>query len=508
MSIRDCQLILAMIDAGLKDQQIHAFFSQPGCDFNHNKISALRRASRTNLPPPASLAELQDFLDHWAAAQRFPSLWNARNRNGPGFEVWRLRYRFHPVGQGTLHSGELRQGQRAPFTWIYDCGSVTSQATVEAELDALCNQRVTTVAPKPSIDFVVLSHFDKDHVSGIVHLLGLFEVRLLLLPFLTLWQRLWIAAAADDLDVDFLQFLIDPVGYVREVEGGGATRIVFVPPSAGNPPAAPADGSPEVGPRGTFDDRPMKLRLQTESAPHVVDGEIGGVTGKRFPEAEFLKNESVLDIDGLWKFVPFNDARQAARCPNDFPATVEPLIQILLAAKNASDRKAAFDALKAHYDKTFGNGGYRRNIISLFLYGGPVATPAEAAFETGAMVGRDPCFSFFPDRTGLSASHFSILFTGDGSLNSKPRRAAFKDFFMPYGRLETVSVFQVMHHGASGNSSPEVAPLVAPRASIFCSDPKQGEKHPDANVLRQFWPYNCVQVDGSVGWMMVGLFAF
>jgi hypothetical protein len=187
---------------------------------------------------------------------------------------------------------------------------------------------------------------------------------------------------------------------------------------------------------------------------------------------------------------------------------VEPLIQTLLAAKNAAQRKTAFDALKAHYDATFGKSSYRRNIISLFLYGGPVTTPAEAEFETGTTVGRGTSFSFISDPTDLSASHFSILFTGDGSLNSKPRRAAFKDFFEPYGRLEKISVFQVMHHGASGNSSREVAPLVLPRASIFCSDPTQGEKHPDAEVLRQFWPYNCVQVDGTMGWMTLGLFAF
>lgn len=196
------------------------------------------------------------------------------------------------------------------------------------------------------------------------------------------WQRFWIAASADDLDADFLQFLVDPAGYLLDVDGGAEARIVFVPSSEGNPPPAPEAGPP-AGPRGEFDDRPMKIGLETDRVPDVVDGEIRGVTGNRLSAAEFLKAESVLDIDGLWEFVPYNDAHQAKRCPADFPATVEPLIKALLAANNPPDLENARDALKAHYDTTFGSSPYRRNIISLFLYGGPVSIPAWADFETG-----------------------------------------------------------------------------------------------------------------------------
>ncbi|MGR3377025.1 hypothetical protein, partial [Salipiger abyssi] len=91
-----------------------------------------------------------------------------------------------------LHSGELRQGGRQPFTWIYDCGSVTAAAQVKSELNDLCSERNAAPRSKPSLDFVALSHFDSDHISGLVHLLGLFEVKMILLPFLQLWQRFWI----------------------------------------------------------------------------------------------------------------------------------------------------------------------------------------------------------------------------------------------------------------------------------------------------------------------------
>jgi hypothetical protein len=504
---RDVRLILATIDAGLADQKIHAFFSQPGRDFNHNKISALRSADRSSLPPPATRTELQAFLDGWSTCPPHSYFWKYCNDKGFFEDAWLVEYRFHPVGQGMLHSGELRQGRRQPFTWIYDCGSVTATTLVESELDDLCAARNAAPGSKPKLDFVALSHFDADHISGLVYLLGLFEVKMILLPFLQLWQRFWIAASSDDLDEDFLQFLVDPVGYLRGVDGGEEATVVFVPPSADAPPSAP-DADPPEGPRGEFDDRPMKLRLETELVPQVAGGEIPGVTGRRLLEAEFLKVGSVLDIEGLWEFVPYNDAHQAKQCPAGFPVTVEPLIKALLAANDPTARKKAQDALKAHYDTTFGGSPYRRNIISLFLYGGPVSTPAEAYFETGETLLGNMAGHTEPYRSRLSAPHFSMLFTGDGSLNSKPRRTGFENFFAPYGRLGKASVFQVMHHGASGNSSPEVPALVAPRVSIFCSDPSKGHKHPDADVLRQFWPYNCIQVDDAIGWQMLGVFVF
>jgi hypothetical protein len=507
--IRSCEvrLVLAMIDAGLKDQQIHAFFSQPGRDFNHNKISALRSADRSSLPAPANRAQLQAFLDGWSISPPVSHNWACHGKQGPDGDAWQVAYRFHPVGQGMFHSGELRQGRRQPFTWIYDCGSVTAAALVESELDGLCTALSVAPGSKPNLDFVALSHFDSDHISGLVHMLGLFEVKMILLPFLQLWQRFWIAASTDNLNVDFLRFLVDPAGYLLGLDGGEKARIVFVPPSANDPPPAP-DASPPEGPRGEFVDRPMKLRLETERVPDLVDGEIPGVTGQRLSAAEFLKVDSVLDIDGLWEFVPYNDAHQVKHCPAGFPATVEPLIEALLAANNPADRRKAQYALKAHYDTTFGGNAYRRNIISLFLYGGPVLTPAKAYFETGETLLGNMAWHHEPDQSRLSATHFAMLFTGDGSLNSKPRRTGFETFFTPNGRLDKASVFQVMHHGASGNSSPEVAALVAPRASIFCSDPSKGEKHPDADVLRQFWPYNCIQVDDAIGWLMRGEFVF
>lgn len=81
ISRRKQSLILAMINAGFLDQQIHAFFSQPGGDFNHNKVAALRTKLKRHdpsLPPAVSEAELQVFLDGWSHHRGLSSVPPAR----------------------------------------------------------------------------------------------------------------------------------------------------------------------------------------------------------------------------------------------------------------------------------------------------------------------------------------------------------------------------------------------------------------------------------------------
>ncbi|NDW05862.1 hypothetical protein [Jiella pacifica] len=514
---RDKRIILAMIDAGLKDQQILAFFSQPGRDFNHNRISRLRKAPRNSGLQPASTVELQSFLDRWAASSNLQNLFSKLTFNRDLSRQWRVEYRFHPVGQGMLHSGNLRNGHRKSINWIYDCGSVTSNKLVEDALDNIYEHIKEKPGEKPLIDIVALSHFDKDHVSGIVYLLRIFRVDIIILPFMPLWQRLWIAAA-DKFDVEFLRFLLDPAEFLRNAAGGDQPRIVFVPPSDDTPPP-PIDPlpDPDPGPDPDGDERerrfpekadgrPLRIRVETEHRPDLLSGEIPGSRRVETPAAEFLRRGSVLDVEGFWEFVPYNDANQAQKCPPSFPASVEPLIAALQDATTSAETKKAFGALKRHYDKTFGKKN--RNIISMFLYGGPATKPVDANFSPEFFFESTGGWAKYRDYTRVSTDHFAVLLTGDGSLNSSPRRTAFKNYFSPHGRLSKAAIFQVMHHGASGNSSPEVAEMVAPRASIFCSDPTKGKKHPHADVVRQFWEYNCVQVDARRGWMLYGTFEF
>lgn len=56
--------------------------------------------------------------------------------------------------------------------------------------------------------------------------------------------------------------------------------------------------------------------------------------------------------------------------------------------------------------------------------------------------------------------------------------------------------FQVMHHGSRRNWHQGLAAKIQPSISLFSSDPAHRRfKHPDGEVLRDFWPYGAVQID-------------
>lgn len=76
-----------------------------------------------------------------------------------------------PVGQGGF-AFETIEG----FSVVYDCGSVTSPTRVSRYIDALAANGIH------GIDFVVLSHYDVDHVNGLQYLLSKIRVKRVLSP--------------------------------------------------------------------------------------------------------------------------------------------------------------------------------------------------------------------------------------------------------------------------------------------------------------------------------------
>lgn len=106
-------------------------------------------------------------------------------------QTYHFTYDFHPVGQGLFASGSISQNhQKEPFFhWVYDCGTSSSQKLIESAIYRLNHFK--------RLDLVTLSHFDHDHISGICQLAGNFEIDTLMLPYMALEQRLWMAFEED-----------------------------------------------------------------------------------------------------------------------------------------------------------------------------------------------------------------------------------------------------------------------------------------------------------------------
>jgi len=480
-------LILGMIanQPTLNNQQILAYFTRPGRDLNHRVIGTLRGGGTRPGVGRATATEVELYMK---SVERFWALFPILGRHQAGASLPRLLLNWWPVGQGLFSSGAVVTGAGQPLNWTYDCGTSSEKGLLTGALDAFKIQQVACGAS--SIRLHVLSHFDKDHISGIIDLLDRLSIKTLLLPYIPLWQRLLVALdfgiGADD---EFLDFFIDPVAWLSNRGGGRIEEIVFVP-SLGPDDDLPS--SPEgtgIGPgEDGFDGRVGDLKVEVGGIPEGAAGDPAVAPQIVGVRVRFLKPGGRLIAPHFWEFVPYNDATLAIRVTPMFLATVLPLIDEL---RTQPERRAtALEALKATYDRHFGKSSVARNKISLFMYSGPLGRRLQ--------LGGGACLSL-----PMGTTDFAQMYTGDGLLNDIARYGAFEKFYNSGERLKRASLFQVMHHGALGSWHTGLAAKVAPRISIFSSDPDHPRyRHPHKDVLRDFWNYGATQVDRINGYAL------
>ncbi len=390
----------------------------------------------------------------------------------------KLKLRFYGVGQGLFSYGEVAHAKSgAAFRWVYDCGTLSSQALLTRAINHLCSHDLTR---KPHLDLVAISHFDKDHISGLVELLKRCSVGVLLLPYAQLWKRLLLAFEDEKgLDADFLKFLVHPVRYLANVSDAQIDKIVFVQAGAEDGPLNDRE-QPEEGSEFNFE--VVAREEWNEEWRKDLDG------GSSNVQVEVLKKGALLAWHGCWEFVPYNDSDISSKDWQTKKERIESFREQLIEDPDIS----ILNAIKATYDEAFGSNPKARNLISLFLYAGQMPNEKRGFWESfrGHRYNHRLSIDY---RSGFFKS--GIFYTGDGYLDTAICLQRFKAFMGPR-RINRPLAFQVMHHGSSGNWRAGLAKQFRPSISVFSSDPLRGKKpHPHANVVRDFLPYNPVQVD-------------
>lgn len=419
-----------------------------------------------------------------------------------------FEYIFHPVGQGLFSSGVLRKSPVEPINhlpflqWVYDCGSSSAKNLVTEAISHLkdCSQK------NNRLDLVTLSHFDHDHISGICQLISTFEIDTLMLPYMSQEQRLWMAFEEDiSPDDDLISFFVNPTEYLSGLEGSRIRNILYVPPSGDEssppqPEVLPNDDgggeSQESTNESSLGENNVRLmNIDVDQAPENNDP---ASTNGQKTEVKFLKQGGAIRYRAFWEFVPYNDD-PAEHIPDAFCVAVQSERDKLIKAASNEARKLALKNLKGLYQIQFGKGSEERNIISLFLFAGPIYSAWRHFGYTELLnwyrATHDKLFC--RKISNNSSARKSILYTGDGYLDNNKRLTRLINFF-GQERVDRVGVMQVMHHGSENNWHKGLAESFKPLFSIFSSDPNRKKwGHPHAAVLRDFWCYGPVQVNKS-----------
>lgn len=492
----EVRLIKAMLRLIPKpsNQAILSHFSWPGRDINHRVIGEFDRG----LHWPGELPALESEAKAFMAAAAMPAPIRAEDfvsmtasATAPEQWIGCLNLSWWPVGQGLFASGTITPFNGVPRTWVFDCGTDSSDNLVDDALEQF--ERRQKAYGVGSIRLAVLSHFDNDHVSGIVRLLDRFPVRTLLLPYIPRWQRLLIALSEGVTANDAVfEFYLDPTAYLLEASKGRIDEIVYVTAAGREGEPGPSE-DPEEG----FDPEEVPsfledvLKVEEGRPPEEAIDDPAATSSSA--KVRFLAPGGRLVVPLLWEFVPYNDATYAPRMTPAMITTAKALVADLL-TKPKADRDDLLGKLKTLYDSKF-TTSRMRNMISLFLYSGPTSRRLNFV---GPWCGQRLLL--------VESDRFSQMHTGDGYLHDDARCDAFESFFSPNDRLEQSAFVQVMHHGAKGNWRAGTAALLNPAVSIFSSDPKRKKPgHPHADVLRDFWTFGPVQVDRVQGFHTGGL---
>ncbi|MEA5405943.1 hypothetical protein VB776_23595 [Arcicella sp. DC2W] len=131
------------------------------------------------------------------------------------------KFTIHPVGQGLFYSGILKIGTKVKFSMVFDCGTKSVDKAIQTEIDLYRTE--TNISSTKTLDLLIISHFDKDHVSHIEKLLdGNIKVKTLIMPFITFQERLFLVlrflsqSKGNNSNKEFIiKFILDPFGTLK-----------------------------------------------------------------------------------------------------------------------------------------------------------------------------------------------------------------------------------------------------------------------------------------------------
>jgi beta-lactamase superfamily II metal-dependent hydrolase len=408
------------------------------------------------------------------------------------------------VGQGGFWttSGTYRNGgAHRRFELVYDCGSSTNGGL---------DQALSTYRPaNNTIDYLFISHLDRDHTSGLETLLEKCQIDTVVMPFLppaaTVLSAARFAAhdALDDTQVRAL--LTDPGVYLHE---RGVKRVLLVQPAPederGEPPSTPVleplpsdnDLSEAIGPfRDIITRRPTGPAVQspyqrTEVIPYASTFWLAGADRRVF-----------------WQLVPYVHPFEPLRIGR----FMQSAYGLLDKEKSRAGTTSTQEALKSIISSPQGLGDLKRlyklvrsdhNCVSMSLFSCPEPMTRSASyFETAVRT-----FGRRTRRIHHTSPRFGWMQTGDSTLANTAYRNAWLTHYAAH--LTRVGVHVLPHHGSRHNFHRELLATNAPTVTLACAAHKNSYKHPSRTVARSARAHSTYhQVDERAQTQFQGFYA-
>ena len=387
-----------------------------------------------------------------------------------------LQCEFWNVGQGLFSSGRIQMGDAPSFHWVYDCGTNSSQKLIQNAV-----QKYNQQENNADIDLLVLSHFDKDHISGVKELLkNGRKIKRWVVPYYPLWQRLVIASLLEiQPDDEEWAFYQNPIQYLKAdfAEELKETQFLLLPAKE--------------------NESEISINLEPSDFDDVLSFETTKKLSNEFDKSEqnlhwLNPNKALLFRKGEEQFefvlynVPFH---LLAKVPTNLTAFQKQVESIIQSYPNDPSLE-----LKKLYLREFGRSN--ANIISQHLYIRYCKNNNPVSYN---LLNRFAIFEFLEKNLITAYSSIkaksSILYTGDGSFNNHQLLSYFQSA-MGSERMQQISCLQVMHHGSRDNWFKGVAAVLSPSLSVFSADETRKDyKHPHDEVVRDFLPYNPILVN-------------
>jgi len=349
-------------------------------------------------------------------------------------------FKFHPVGFGLFTSGKIGN-----FRFVYDCGSTITRVAED------CVNR--EFKEHDHLNLLAISHFHKDHISGLNQLLTLVDkVDTIVLPYLTPKERLiyllfyYKYQAQIEEESWIVRFLQDPVGFLDSSFKHKIGKIILIKGNSDVSSESDDNNSDNIKESDYIIDFSKLESIQDEDAIKDIEGISDEKVSIRKSGKVYL-----YDKTKIWQFIFYY--------PNPSPIAVKYFTEILKKARIGTIQTKE-DLIKIISTKKFTGiakvskiSNKEINNTSLLLYHSPFSNFLPDSISWVECLTQTESLRVSVDCCVGKDTHCGFFYTGDIDLKSRYNEIStyYKEL------LDQISVFQIPHHGSIENWTPSIS---------------------------------------------------